>query len=79
MSPTPQQPDPIFSTSGSYRTSFGTTGTYSQTGSFTTLRRVAVASNGDVWGADLWNWRLVRFARTNFRLLLRPDHRWHPP
>lgn len=55
----------IFSTSGSYRTSFGTTGTYSQTGSFTTLRRVAVASNGDVWGADLWGWRLVRFARTS--------------
>ncbi|MGB2935287.1 MAG: hypothetical protein WBB91_08435 [Nostocoides sp.] len=55
----------IFSTSGAYRTSMGSTGTAAQPGSFTTLRRVAVASDGDVWGADLWGWRLVRFDRTS--------------
>ena len=55
----------VFSTSGAYRTSMGTTGTYAQPGTFTTLRRVAVAKDGDVWGADLWGWRLVRFDRTS--------------
>ncbi len=55
----------VFSTTGGYRGAMGTTGTSSQPGTFTTLRRVAVAANGDVWGADLWGWRLVRFARTS--------------
>jgi DNA-binding beta-propeller fold protein YncE len=34
-------------------------------GQFVTLRRVAVATDGsgDVWGADLWGYRLERFAR----------------
>ena len=54
----------VFSTSGAFRTTMGTTGTYAQPGTFTTLRRVAVAPDGDVWGADLWGWRLVRFDRT---------------
>ena len=55
----------IFSTTGAYRTSIGSPGLSSQPGTFTTLRRVAVAADGDVWGADLWGWRLVRFDRTS--------------
>ncbi|HEY7069738.1 MAG TPA: hypothetical protein VH479_06490, partial [Acidimicrobiales bacterium] len=33
-------------------------------GTFTALRRVAVAADGDVWGADLWGTTLQRFDRT---------------
>jgi DNA-binding beta-propeller fold protein YncE len=33
-------------------------------GTFEELRRVAVAPDGDIWGADLWGWRLERFNRT---------------
>lgn len=55
----------IFSTTGAFRATMGQTGTSAQPGTFTTLRRVAVAKDGDVWGADLWGWRLVRFDRTS--------------
>ncbi|MEI2778745.1 MAG: hypothetical protein V9G19_22810 [Tetrasphaera sp.] len=55
----------VFSTSGGYRAQAGTTGEPSQPGTFTTLRRVAVGADGDVWGADLWGWRLERFDRTS--------------
>jgi sugar lactone lactonase YvrE len=34
------------------------------TGTFTTLRRVAVDRQGDVWGADVWGARAERFDRT---------------
>jgi DNA-binding beta-propeller fold protein YncE len=33
-------------------------------GEFTTLRRVAVDDDGTVWGADLWAWQVVGYART---------------
>ena len=55
----------IFKTDGTYRTQLGRTGTSDEPGTFTTLRRVAVAKDGDVWGADLWGWRLVRFDRSS--------------
>ena len=45
-------------------TSFGGDGTVAQPGTFAELRRVAVAADGDVWGADLWGWRLERWDRT---------------
>ena len=34
------------------------------TGQFATLRRVAIADDGTVWGADLWAWQLRGYART---------------
>ena len=42
----------------------GGNGLADEPGTFTELRRVAVAADGDVWGADLWGWRLERFNRT---------------
>jgi len=45
-------------------TSFGGDGPYTTPGTFAELRRVAVAADGDVWGADLWGWRLERWDRT---------------
>ena len=35
-----------------------------QTGTFTQLRRVAVDANGNVWGADLWGYRVEEFTRS---------------
>ncbi len=52
----------IFDKIGNWRASLGSTG--SGAGQFTTLRRVAVAADGDVWGADLWGWKAARFDRT---------------
>jgi len=54
----------VFSKTGVWKATVGRTGAYNETGTFTTLRRVAVAKDGDIWGADLWGWRLVRFNRT---------------
>jgi DNA-binding beta-propeller fold protein YncE len=53
-----------FLTDGTFEASIGTAGT--TPGTFTQLRRVAVATDGsgDVWGADLWGYRLERFARS---------------
>jgi sugar lactone lactonase YvrE len=51
-----------FTTSGAFVAKFGSEG--SGPGQFLELRRAAVAANGDVWTADLWGWRLQRFART---------------
>jgi len=31
---------------------------------FSTLRRVAIAPDGTVWGADLWSWQVFGFERT---------------
>ncbi|MGZ8578578.1 MAG: NHL repeat-containing protein, partial [Actinomycetota bacterium] len=42
----------------------GGQGTAAQPGTFDELRRVAVAADGDIWGADLWGWRVERFNRT---------------
>jgi DNA-binding beta-propeller fold protein YncE len=54
-----------FTESGAYLTQLGTTGTGN--GQFSFMRRVAVAKDGsgDVWGADFWDWRVERFARTS--------------
>ncbi len=40
---------------------FGSLGDHTQPGTFGGLRRVAVAADGDVWGADLWGYRVERF------------------
>jgi DNA-binding beta-propeller fold protein YncE len=53
-----------FQLDGSFVAQVGTAGEPTQTGTFSDLRRVAVAADGSVWGADLWGWRLVRFQRT---------------
>ncbi len=54
-----------FTPTGTFVADFGSPGTDSQTGTFTQLRRVAVDSHGNVWGADLWGNRLVEFTRTS--------------
>jgi hypothetical protein len=53
-----------FTPTGTYVAQMGTSGTDSQTGTFTQLRRVAVDANGNVWGADLWGYRVEEFTRT---------------
>src|SRR5439155_11713200 len=53
-----------FRTNGAFVTKLGTPGDPSKDGTFSYLRRVAVAADGDVWAADLWGWRLERFDRT---------------
>jgi sugar lactone lactonase YvrE len=42
----------------------GGQGGFDTPGTFSHLRRVAVASDGDVWGADLWGFTAQRFNRT---------------
>ncbi len=54
----------IFSPTGTFRAVVGSDGDPGDVGTFTTMRRVAVAADGDVWGADLWGSRAVRFDRT---------------
>jgi len=56
----------VFTTSGTFVTQFGTYGAPDQEGTFTTIRRVAVATDGsgDVWAADLWGNRVERWRRT---------------
>ncbi|HEX6867674.1 MAG TPA: SMP-30/gluconolactonase/LRE family protein, partial [Candidatus Limnocylindrales bacterium] len=49
---------------GEFVGAFGGPGEPPTTGTFAELRRVAVASDGDVWAADLWGWRIERFDRT---------------
>jgi sugar lactone lactonase YvrE len=51
----------VFSRDGTYLTQFGSEGEAGQPGTFSDLRRVAVGPEGDVWGADLWGWRVERF------------------
>jgi DNA-binding beta-propeller fold protein YncE len=53
-----------FRTDGTWVATIGGPGQPSQNGTFTQLRRVAVAADGSVWGADLWGWRMERFARS---------------
>jgi DNA-binding beta-propeller fold protein YncE len=55
----------VWTKGGSFVTRFGGDGPVSQPGTFYELRRVAVAADGDVWGADLWGWRLERWDRTS--------------
>jgi DNA-binding beta-propeller fold protein YncE len=56
----------VFRTDGSFVTAFGTFGEPTQVGTFTTMRRVAVAKDGtgNVWAADLWGDRIERWDRT---------------
>ena len=53
-----------FRRNGQLIATIGSLGTYPDPGTFNSLRRVAVASDGDVWGADLWQGRLERFDRS---------------
>ena len=55
----------VFTKAGAYLATLGTSSAPTETpGTFTALRRVAVAPDGDVWGADLWGARLESFDRT---------------
>ncbi|KQP64511.1 hypothetical protein ASF47_11170 [Nocardioides sp. Leaf285] len=57
----------VFTTTGTFVTAFGTYGEPTTVGTFTTMRRVAVAQDGsgDVWAADLWGDRVERWERTD--------------
>ncbi len=57
----------VFTKSGQFVTKFGSFGEPDQEGTFTTMRRVAVAQDGsgDVWAADLWGNRIERWDRTS--------------
>jgi hypothetical protein len=54
----------VFTLDGAFVTAFGTFGDPNQVGTFTTMRRVAVDSSGNVWAADLWGDRIERWNRT---------------
>lgn len=56
----------VFDLDGTYLAQFGTEGTPTQSGKFTTMRRVSPAGDGtgDVWAADLWGYRVERWHRT---------------
>jgi sugar lactone lactonase YvrE len=53
-----------FTPSGVFVADMGSPGTTA--GTFTQLRRVAVDANGNVWGADLWGYRVEEFTRSPF-------------
>ncbi len=50
-----------FTPSGAWVAQVGSPGANTVPGTFTQLRRVAVAANGDLWGADLWGNRVEEF------------------
>ncbi len=52
-----------FTPSGAFVAEFGSPGT--TPGTFTQLRRVAVDANGNVWGADLWGYRVEEWTRSS--------------
>ena len=54
----------VYRQNGTKEGTIGGQGDASQPGTFDELRRVAVSADGDVWGADLWGWRVERFNRT---------------
>ena len=56
----------VFEKDGTFVGKFGTEGPSSAEGTLYTLRRAAPArdGSGDVWVADLWGWRVERWART---------------
>ena len=54
-----------FTPSGTWVANIGGPGTYAQPGTFTQLRRVAVDANGNVWGADLWGYRVEEWTRSS--------------
>ncbi len=55
----------VFTLDGAPVAQFGTFGDPGQVGTFTTMRRVAVDANGNVWAADLWGDRIERWNRTS--------------
>ncbi|MCW2764499.1 MAG: hypothetical protein JWO11_458 [Nocardioides sp.] len=56
----------VFTLTGGFVTAFGTSNEPTVPGTFTTMRRVAVAKDGtgNVWAADLWGDRIERWDRT---------------
>lgn len=56
----------VFSLTGTFVAEFGTFGEPDQVGTFTTMRRVALAKDGtgNVWAADLWGDRIERWDRS---------------
>ncbi len=54
----------VLTLAGDHVVTLGQPGTYDEGGTFSELRRVAVAADGDVWGADLWGWRAEKWNRT---------------
>lgn len=56
----------VFTRTGTFVAQFGTHGEPTEVGTFTTMRRVALAKDdtGDVWAADLWGDRIERWRRT---------------
>jgi DNA-binding beta-propeller fold protein YncE len=52
----------VFGLGGTYVDKFGAFGVENATGTFTALRRVAVAPNGDLYGADLWGFDIEHAA-----------------
>jgi DNA-binding beta-propeller fold protein YncE len=54
-----------FTLAGAFVKKAGMKGEPTEPGTFTALRRVAVAADGDIWGADLWGYQLERFNRTS--------------
>lgn len=55
----------VFTLTGTYLTEYGTFGEPTEPGKVTTMRRVAVATDGsgDGWIADLWGYRIERYDR----------------
>lgn len=56
----------VFDLDGTYLSQFGSDGTPTQPGTFTTMRRASPAKDGtgDVWAADLWGYRVERWHRS---------------
>jgi sugar lactone lactonase YvrE len=53
-----------FTPTGTWVANIGAPGDDTAPGTFTQLRRVAVDSAGNVWGADLWGYRVEEFTRS---------------
>ncbi len=54
----------VFTLTGTYLAEYGTFGEPDAPGTVTAVRRVAVASDGDAWIADLWGNRIERYDRS---------------
>ena len=61
----------VFTKTGVFKASIGRTGPFSETGTFTTMRRVAVAKDGDIWGADPVSYTHLRAHETVLDLVCR--------
>ena len=54
-----------FTTSGTWIAKAGVAGINDQPGTLTYTRRVAVDASGNLWIADLWDWRVEEWSRTS--------------